>query len=158
MYIHIYMHTCTVIRETVCACIGVCICVHLFMCAYECVCVLFITTAFLSPTSIRTSLQTQTTSLRTSSHSLWISSTTVDVNMVGNSTQFHGEVALKSLLLQYYCVVVIIDPAINNADKYQPYQDGIDQDIFIKVCEDSLIFSYIFCSHVFFRHDSFTNV
>ena len=40
--------------------------------------------------------------------------------------------------------VVIIDPAINNADNYKPYQDGIGQDIFIKVCEDSYSLWY-FC-------------
>ena len=42
--------------------------------------------------------------------------------------------------------VVIIDPAINNADNYKPYQDGIGQDIFIKVCEDScsLLYKFIF--------------
>lgn len=30
-------------------------------------------------------------------------------------------------------LVVIIDPGINNADNYKPYQDGLSQDIFIKV-------------------------
>jgi hypothetical protein len=30
-------------------------------------------------------------------------------------------------------VVVIIDPGINNADNYKPYQDGVAQNIFIKV-------------------------
>lgn len=30
-------------------------------------------------------------------------------------------------------LVVIIDPGINNADNYKPYQDGVAQDIFIKV-------------------------
>ena len=32
-------------------------------------------------------------------------------------------------------VVVIIDPGINNADNYKPYQDGVAEDIFIKVCD-----------------------
>ena len=32
---------------------------------------------------------------------------------------------------------MIIDPAINNANNYKPYQDGVGQDVFIKVCEAS---------------------
>ena len=31
---------------------------------------------------------------------------------------------------------MIVDPGINNANDYKPYQDGISQDIFIKVCEN----------------------
>ena len=34
---------------------------------------------------------------------------------------------------QLLFLVVIIDPGINNADNYKPYQDGVSQDIFIKV-------------------------
>ena len=30
---------------------------------------------------------------------------------------------------------MIIDPAINDADNYKAYQDGIKEGIFIKVCE-----------------------
>ena len=33
----------------------------------------------------------------------------------------------------FAAVVVIIDPGINNADGYKPYQDGVAQDVFIKV-------------------------
>ena len=40
-------------------------------------------------------------------------------------------------MLSMYCImyltVVIVDPGINNADNYQPYQDGVSQNIFIKV-------------------------
>ena len=38
--------------------------------------------------------------------------------------------------------VVIIDPGINNAQGYKPYQDGIDQDIYIKVSAGSNLLSH----------------
>ena len=43
------------------------------------------------------------------------------------------------------CAVVIIDPGINNAQGYKPYQDGIDQDIYIKVSAWQPIAKYSNC-------------
>ena len=42
-------------------------------------------------------------------------------------------VQFQYFFFQLLFLVVIIDPGINNADNYKPYQDGVTQDIFIKV-------------------------
>ena len=42
-------------------------------------------------------------------------------------------IQLQHFYFQLLFLVVIVDPGINNADNYKPYQDGVSQGIFIKV-------------------------
>ena len=55
-------------------------------------------------------------------------------------------ISVLLIIIVVHRSVVIIDPGINNADKYKPYQDGVAQDIFIKVGDDGATLTNLLCN------------
>ena len=48
-----------------------------------------------------------------------------------------GESEQPAALILCNSAVVIVDPGISNIQGYQPYQDGLEMDIFIKVASET---------------------